>query len=106
MTANHPPHVPYLIMPQRYWSKLPEDENTTWLDAELTSKGEQQATDMASILGGEGVPPPQSIYTSPLHRCLHTTTLGFAPCISAENGTVPKIREKLREQLGVHTCDQ
>jgi hypothetical protein len=39
-----------------------------------------------------------------LRRCLRTTALAFAPSIS--NGTVPVIKEKLRERLGVHTCDQ
>jgi hypothetical protein len=34
---------------------------------------------------------------------LQTTELGFAPLLK---GTVPVIKEKLRERLGVHTCDQ
>ena len=79
---------------------------TTWLDAELTPKGEQQATEIASIWGVENVPPPQSIYSSPLRRCLRTTALAFAPSINARPGVVPVIKEKLRERLGVHTCDQ
>jgi broad specificity phosphatase PhoE len=90
---------------QRHWAKQSGDGTTTWLDAELTPKGEQQATSIASIWGVEdGVPPPQTIYTSPLRRCLRTTQFAFAPCIS--DGTNPVVKEKLRERLGVHTCDR
>ncbi|KAF2830704.1 PGAM-domain-containing protein [Ophiobolus disseminans] len=90
----------------RHWAKIPGDGVTTWLDAELTPTGEQQATDVASVWGLDKVPPPQSIYASPLRRCLRTTALGFAPSIITEPATVPVIKEKLRERLGVHTCDQ
>jgi broad specificity phosphatase PhoE len=95
-----------LIKSQRHWAKVPGDDNSTWLDAELTSTGEQQAKDIASIWGSEDVPPPQSIYSSPLRRCLRTTQLAFSPCIGADPGITPIIKEKLRERLGVHTCDQ
>jgi broad specificity phosphatase PhoE len=91
---------------QRHWAKVPGDDNSTWLDAELTATGEQQARDVASIWGSENVPPPQSIYSSPLRRCLRTTQLAFSPCIGANPGTTPVIKERLRERLGVHTCDQ
>jgi broad specificity phosphatase PhoE len=46
---------------------------------------------------------PQSIYTSPLRRCLRTTSLGFESLLE---GVMPTIKETLRERLGVHTCDQ
>jgi broad specificity phosphatase PhoE len=92
---------------QRHWAKQPGDSTTTWLDAELTAKGEQQATSIASIWGVEDkVPPPQSIYTSPLRRCLHTTALAFALFINSGPGIVPTIKENLRERLGMHTCDR
>jgi broad specificity phosphatase PhoE len=95
-----------LIPSQRHWAKLPGDGTTTWLDAELTALGEEQATSIASIWSADGIRAPQSIYTSPLRRCLRTTTLAFAPFIKATPGTIPIIKEKLRERLGVHTCDQ
>jgi broad specificity phosphatase PhoE len=47
--------------------------------------------------------PPRSIYTSPLRRCLQTTQLAFTPFIKE---MAPVIKERLRERLGVHTCDQ
>ncbi|OAK96170.1 phosphoglycerate mutase-like protein [Phaeosphaeriaceae sp. SRC1lsM3a] len=88
----------------RHWAKLPGDSKTTWLDASLTPTGEQQATEIASLWSSSShVQVPQSIYTSPLRRCLQTTTLGFAPLLK---NTVPVIKEGLRERLGVHTCDQ
>jgi broad specificity phosphatase PhoE len=52
------------------------------------------------------VPSPQSIYSSPLRRCLRTTELAFAPVIDAEPGVTPIIKEKLRERLNTHTCNQ
>ncbi|KAF2867154.1 histidine phosphatase superfamily [Massariosphaeria phaeospora] len=90
----------------RHWAKLPGDGVTTWLDAELTPKGEQQATEISAIWGMGNIPPPQSVYSSPLRRCLRTTALAFAPCINSEPATVPVVKDKLRERLGVHSCDQ
>ncbi|KAH3949708.1 hypothetical protein HBH53_085690 [Parastagonospora nodorum] len=87
----------------RYWAKVPGDDSRRWLDADLTPHGEQQATDISSLWVPGGVDPPRSIYTSPLRRCLQTTQLGFAPLIKER---VPVIKERLRERLGVHTCDQ
>jgi broad specificity phosphatase PhoE len=95
-----------LIRPQHHWTKLPGDGEVTWLDAELTPKGKQQAKDIATLWGVGGIPPPQSIYSSPLRRCLRTTVLAFAPIIDIQHGVSPVIKEKLRERFGVHTCDQ
>ncbi|KAI8938747.1 hypothetical protein NX059_004615 [Plenodomus lindquistii] len=90
----------------RKWATLPGDGTVTWLDAELTAKGQQQAQDIVSIWTTDMIPPPQSIYSSPLRRCLHTTTLALSPVMTSENRTNPIIKERLRERLGVHTCDQ
>ncbi|KAH7083309.1 histidine phosphatase superfamily [Paraphoma chrysanthemicola] len=87
----------------RHWSKLPGDGTTTWLDAELTPTGEQQARDIAKIWQSDNLPTPQSIYSSPLRRALRTTALAFAPFIGTAR---PLIKEKLRECNGVHTCDK
>lgn len=91
---------------QRHWSKLAGDGTTTWLDAELTPQGEQQASDIAVIWKLEELPRPQSIYSSPLRRTLRTAALAFGPFIGTDTGTRPIIKEKLRECNGVHTCDQ
>lgn len=88
---------------QRYWAKEPGDGNVTWADAELTANGEQQArmiAEVRSYLGGETI---TAILSSPLRRCLRTTQLALPP--EAGNPR-PMIKEKLRERLGVHTCDQ
>ncbi|KAF1945325.1 phosphoglycerate mutase-like protein [Clathrospora elynae] len=90
----------------RYWAKLPGDGTTTWLDAELTPTGEQQARDIAKFWASENLPLPGSVYSSPLRRCLRTTTLAFAPVLNAVPKRVQTTKEKLRERLGVHTCDQ
>lgn len=97
----------YLITFQRYWAKLPGDDNTTWFDASLTPTGEQQATDISSLWSpASKIPPPKSIYTSPLRRTLQTTALGFAPLLNQTSPITPVVTEKLRERLGVHTSDQ
>ncbi|KAH8730910.1 histidine phosphatase superfamily [Phaeosphaeriaceae sp. PMI808] len=88
---------------ERHIAKLPGDDKSTWLDAELTPTGEHQAKQVSSIWSKDGIHPPQSIYTSPLRRCLHTTALAFAPFIPR---LTPVIKENLRERNGVHTCDQ
>lgn len=88
---------------QRYWAKVPGDGNVTWADAELTANGEQQARTIAeasSYLGGDII---TSVLSSPLRRCLRTVQLAF-PSEAADKR--PMIKEKLRERLGVHTCDQ
>lgn len=53
------------------------------------------------------IPIPETIYTSPLARCLETTRLVFANAV-AETGTSfhPVVKEFLRERLTDHTCDR
>ncbi|KAF1911214.1 histidine phosphatase superfamily [Ampelomyces quisqualis] len=88
----------------RYWAKLPGDSTANWLDAALTPYGKAQATGLASLWTGDhGIQSPQSIYSSPLRRCLQTTSHAFAPLLSQ---TIPIVKESLRERLGVHTCDE
>ncbi|KAH7383221.1 histidine phosphatase superfamily [Pyrenochaeta sp. MPI-SDFR-AT-0127] len=91
---------------ERKWSKEPGDGTITWLDADLTPKGEQQAHDIAKFWESENIPPPESIYSSPLQRCLHTTALAFVPFLNAVPGKQPVVKEKLRERLSGYTCDQ
>ncbi|KAF2661388.1 phosphoglycerate mutase-like protein [Lophiostoma macrostomum CBS 122681] len=87
----------------RHWSKLSGDGTLVWEDAELTPVGEQQAKDIATFFATSDVPAPECIFSSPLRRCLHTTELAYAGRLST---TKPVIKEKLRERLGVHTCDK
>jgi broad specificity phosphatase PhoE len=87
----------------RHWSKLSGDGKVVWEDAELTPYGEQQAKDIATFFDDSDVPPPERIFSSPLRRCLQTTELAFEKRMPT---TKPIIKEKLRERLGVHTCDK
>lgn len=86
------------------------DDKTTWFDAELTETGVEQGRWLSdfwsSAVSSEGLPLPQTLYTSPLHRCLQTTKLVFSS-VTEERGERfrPIIKEKLRERMTLHTCD-
>jgi broad specificity phosphatase PhoE len=86
----------------RYWSKISGDDAKSWEDAALTDLGEQQARDV-SVITLPNIPNPDAILTSPLCRCLRTTELAFAHILYTKT---PSIKEKLRERIGVHTCDK
>lgn len=87
------------------------DGTTTWLDAPLTGKGQQQATDLSvfwkQALEVSKIPAPQKHYTSPLTRCLQTVQLTFKDVpLPPEHPFRPVVKEALREVHGVHTCDK
>ncbi|KAF9700723.1 hypothetical protein EKO04_001314 [Ascochyta lentis] len=84
----------------RYWAKVSGDGNVIWADAELTANGEQQARDIAHVSSYLGEDAITAILSSPLRRCLSTVQLAFPA------NKRPIVKEKLRERLGVHTCDQ
>ncbi|KAF6789411.1 phosphoglycerate mutase family protein [Colletotrichum sojae] len=95
----------------RYWSHLDGDGVVTWLDAELVDEGVQQARDLhafwADATGKEGVPFPQSFYTSPLRRCLRTSDLVFRELVEERGQEFrPTVKEGLRERMTDHTCDK
>jgi len=53
------------------------------------------------------IPLPASLYTSPLARCLQTTSLVYSPLFSSHSTPFhPVIKERLRERLTDHTCDR
>lgn len=87
-----------------------EDGTVTWFDAHLTDVGIQQAHDLnafwSKLIDQEGAPLPQTLYTSPLARCLQTTKLVFSPIMQAHGRPFcPIVKEKLRERMTQHTCD-
>ncbi|KAK0375296.1 phosphoglycerate mutase [Colletotrichum limetticola] len=101
----------------RYWSHLDGDGVVTWLDAALVDTGIQQARDLSTFwtrvtsttAEGEGVPLPESFYTSPLRRCLETSNLAFGPLVESRGAGRdfrPLVKEGLRERLTDHTCDK
>ncbi|KAH6633262.1 histidine phosphatase superfamily [Boeremia exigua] len=87
----------------RHWAKVPGDGNVIWEDAELTANGEQQARNIAEARSSIGNGTITTILSSPLRCCLSTVQLAFPP---EARDKKPVIKEKLREQLGVHTCDR
>lgn len=92
-----------------HWARLDGDDKRTWVDANLTEKGEQQALAISTLLKSSGaqsgLPVPSRHYTSPLARCLETTRLAFSEHKGAE-GVKAIVKENLRERMGVHTCDK
>jgi broad specificity phosphatase PhoE len=83
----------------------------TWADAELTPLGINQAltanTFWKRALTEAKIPAPESYYTSPLERCLSTAHYTFSGLsLPAASQFRPIIKELLREDIGVHTCDR
>jgi broad specificity phosphatase PhoE len=83
----------------------------TWADAHLTEAGKNQArianNFWADALANRGIPAPESYYTSPLWRCLQTARLSWHGLeVPASRPFRPLIKEKLRETIGIHTCDR
>lgn len=87
-------------------------------DAQLTSLGEEQAKIAHDVWGSElenGVPLPQSLYSSPLSRTLSTAEITFASIPSRSAQSLPPLTaelppilivENIREMNGEHTCDK
>ncbi|KAJ2901815.1 histidine phosphatase superfamily [Zalerion maritima] len=98
---------------QNHWSLLDGDGTVTWADAHLVPAGIEQAKTLGALwesaVTTECVPLPQTLYCSPLARCLETCKLEFTPVFSAlldAPSFKPKVRELLRERLWDHTCDR
>ena len=93
------------------WARLDGNEEMTWADAHLTEYGLRQARDLNAFwknaFSTEKVPMPERYYTSPLIRCLETVDGSFSGLDQPDDRPFrPLIKEKLRERLGVHTCDR
>ncbi|KAI9780676.1 MAG: hypothetical protein M1839_006617 [Geoglossum umbratile] len=81
-----------------------------WADAHLTANGIKQAQNVNAFwkkeIAIEKIPVPERYYTSPLSRCLATANITFTGLeLPDRHPFVPKVKEKLRETMGVHTCD-
>ncbi|KAH6975968.1 histidine phosphatase superfamily [Ilyonectria sp. MPI-CAGE-AT-0026] len=91
-------------------SFLNGDDKETWFDAHLTDVGIQQARDLntfwTDLIATDGAPLPQTLFTSPLARCLQTTEYIFGPLMVAHTRPFqPIVKELLRERITLHTCD-
>lgn len=97
-------------MSQSKVSFLNGDDKETWFDAHLTDVGIQQARDLntfwTDLIATDGAPLPQTLFTSPLARCLQTTEYIFGPLMVAHSQPFqPIVKELLRERITLHTCD-
>ncbi|KAK4121880.1 putative phosphoglycerate mutase [Parathielavia appendiculata] len=93
-----------------YWSHLEADGEMTWVDAKLTEDGSSLARHLGNLWvewDVLGVPLPETLYTSPLARCLETTKLVYEPVMAKHGRSLrPVVKELLRERLTNHTCDK
>ncbi|KAJ4337778.1 putative phosphoglycerate mutase pmu1 [Ascochyta clinopodiicola] len=93
------------------YSRLDGADGKIWADAHLTPLGQQQALAAHSLWASElarGIPAPEKYYTSPLTRALQTADLTFTDLKLPAGSTpyIPVVKERLREVMGVHTCDR
>lgn len=96
---------------QNHWSHLDGDGEIVWADSQLIAEGVEQAKRLGQFWSdsvvNDGIPLPETIYTSPLARCLETTRLVFANVVSEQGREFhPTVKELLRERLTDHTCDR
>ncbi|KAF3004594.1 hypothetical protein E8E14_006582 [Neopestalotiopsis sp. 37M] len=93
-------------------SLTPPDNTLEWADALLVEEGIAQAKALAAFwkkaVENDGMPWPQSIYTSPLTRCLETTQIVYNEILERKEPrpVVPIVKEALRERLTPHPCDR
>lgn len=78
-----------------------------WFDSFLAEEGEEQARQLAvfwsNLFNTQGAPLPETIYTSPLSRCLQTTDLSLHPVVPPPFRAI--VKENLRERIADHTAD-
>ncbi|KAL7623164.1 putative phosphoglycerate mutase pmu1 [Parahypoxylon ruwenzoriense] len=94
-----------------HWSHLDGDSRITWSDSFLTETGRQQAQALngfwQSSIRDLRMPTPQSVYTSPLARCLETTRITYSGLnLLPDHPSRAIVKEGLRERFGEHTCDR
>ncbi|KAI1204657.1 phosphoglycerate mutase-like protein [Annulohypoxylon truncatum] len=91
---------------ERYWSRVDGDGLKNWSDAHLTDYGRQQASNLAPYVTRDRLCHPQSVYTSPLARCLETTDIIYRRAMHDRYIRHAIIKENIRERFGVHVCDR
>lgn len=96
---------------QEHWSHLDGNGKIVWADAHLNENGIDQATSLGNFwsksIDEDEIPLPETIYTSPLARCMETARLAFSEVFKeARKPFRPVVKELLRERLTDHTCDR
>ncbi|KAK4055276.1 putative phosphoglycerate mutase pmu1 [Microbotryomycetes sp. JL201] len=93
-----------------YWSRLETDGDIRWgPDPELTPLGIEQAKANNQAWKQriqQGAPLPERIYSSPLSRSARTLELTWHDILIDKRGVKPLVKERLRETIGLHTCDK
>ncbi|CCE82817.1 Piso0_002567 [Millerozyma farinosa CBS 7064] len=92
-----------------HWSKLTGDGDLVWgPDPLLTGTGEAQARANQAALRAEiaeGLALPTKWLVSPFSRAIDTCILSWSGIVRLASVS-PEIKEKVRETMGVHTCDK
>ncbi|KAI0885434.1 phosphoglycerate mutase-like protein [Annulohypoxylon maeteangense] len=91
---------------ERHWSRVDGDALHNWADARLTEYGRSQAASLSQVVSSDKPYRPQSVYSSPLARCLETTDIIFRKNMHDKYIQHAIVKENLRERFGVHTCDR
>ncbi|KAI1469828.1 phosphoglycerate mutase-like protein [Daldinia caldariorum] len=96
---------------KNYWSHKEGDGKVVWVDAQLVDEGIAEAKELSKLWLEEAqkdsLPLPDTIYTSPLTRCLETTKLVYEPVMTRHGRRLePIVKENLRERITDHTCDK
>jgi broad specificity phosphatase PhoE len=96
-----------------YYAGLDGSEKVKWKDAELTDLGVSQAKEVGAtwerLVREEGVVLPEAWYVSPLRRAVRTcdgTWRGLIESQATGKEFTPRVKEGLREGIGIHTCDR
>ncbi|KAI9684514.1 MAG: hypothetical protein M1829_002324 [Trizodia sp. TS-e1964] len=94
-----------------YWSKLDGNGTIEWSDANITTNGANQAIIANNFwkreIAEQKIPVPEKYYSSPLTRCLETAHITFSSLTLPDHRPfAPLIKEKMRETIGIHTCDR
>ena len=107
-----------------HWSTRDGDGQMIWADADLTDIGAEQARALNAFwkkeIRQQVILTPERFFVSPLLRCLRTAELTWSdiqfPQQTPSSASPsmqevvtrfdPEIKELLRENIGVHTCDR
>ncbi|GAB0138824.1 hypothetical protein EsDP_00007046 [Epichloe bromicola] len=94
-----------------YWAELEGNGTIPWADALLTPAGfresEKAKAFYETLYEQQNMPHFESYYSSPLKRCIQTANSTFASLkMPPEHAFVPTIKELLREDISIHTCDR
>ncbi|KAI9756750.1 MAG: hypothetical protein M1815_002922 [Lichina confinis] len=94
-----------------YWTLQSGNGSDIWTDAHLTPQGVMDAQRAGAFwkrkIAEDSIPLPETYYVSPLWRAIATADITFARLpLPEDRPFLPRVKELLRETIGIHTCDQ